>query len=530
MLPRAAPIDVPIAPVPTQSRGTRYVAAVGYACTLHAIDERALGAYADRLVGTGGGSLLARLRRVARSGSVEEAAHGITEVALHQASASGPHIAARGIALSLWDEQLLGKAPWKLTGSVEQGPLRKVVTRWRRLARQLPTSFDGNCCTGVYVPARDVPALVAEVERRLTKQPKGAIRRWLPLLRVLRVAARHGMAYWEGTDLAVQSGHLDWLEEDKPKAASEVRVANAPFSGELLASDGRTAVVASHDEFTTWLVNLTRWPFRSVAHRGLFATDASIARSGRVVLLASDDETTRPHPFRVYALDTVRAKPRCISSTVTVRGVRFVGETPVLFPYLVGEMPCRLRGRRLEPLALPRAVGYRMGHHRGIGADATWFADGTPLLVWDGKPYRVQGKRFVRLAKGDLRPEAFGGCSSVPLDDQQAVVLRERRLVVVTRAGKQTRRFARADNVMNVAPGPDGALLLHEGDSDDGHVAKLWWPNERTWIGVEPEELGIDSDRSSFALWAKEPRLLVACSGGQLRALEGIETRARHAE
>jgi hypothetical protein len=122
-------------------------------------------------------------------------------------------------------------------------------------------AFDGNYCTGVFVPAAMVPALVTEVERRFAKRPPGATRYWAPLLRILRIAAAHGLAYWEATDLVVKQGHAEWLAAARatPQHSVAAKLGDAPS---VFASDGDTLVASDLGAFATFVVDLTRWPPR----------------------------------------------------------------------------------------------------------------------------------------------------------------------------------------------------------------------------------------------------------------------------
>ncbi len=490
---------------------------MGYDCTLHAIDERAIAAAISKLRGVP----LATIERAVADGHFDRAGHLITEIAIARASRSGAHLEARGVALSLWDERLLGKMPWNLTGSVAKGPLAVAARRWPRA--QLPLTFDGNDCTGVFVPSAQVPMLLAEVERRVAKRPKVATRRWAPLVRVLRVAATRQLAYWEATDLAVQLGHTAWLVEDSVQPARSIA---ADCGGSVVACDGDQLVITNRDEFATFVVDLTRWPPKIKRH-AVFSDTGASSPTGRIVVSACDDAHTWPLQFKLYTLDG--AKPRCVSPVLEdVHAVRFVGDTPIGFPHQPGARPRYLDGKPLR--GLPRAVGYPAGRRsRAVAGDATHFADGTPLVIWDGSPYLTTATGFRRLAKADLRPE-YRSSSSAPLDADHVIALRERRLIEISRTGKMTKRFPSADNVMAIYPGPEGAVVLVEGDNDDDHAAKLWWPAAKRYLGIDASELG--GDRPDWIVWARRPRLLVARVGGRLVALDGdaLVGRVREAE
>lgn len=61
---------------------------------------------------------------------------------------------------------------------------------------------------------------------------------------------------------------------------------------------------------------------------------------------------------------------------------------------------------------------------------------------------------------------------------------------------------------MSIGTGPDGSLLLKEGNNDDGDVAKLYFPMDGTYIHIEPE-LFDDKDYPCIYWSAESDRFLV---------------------
>jgi hypothetical protein len=245
------------------------------------------------------------------------------------------------------------------------------------------------------------------------------------------------------------------------------------------------------------------------------------------VVKGSYEKTAMPRPFQLYEL--AGGKPRCLSPVLAdCKTISMTGDAPICFPYQPGGIPRRRDGTAVR--GLPRAVGYPslLGHgSREVDGDATWFADGTPLVIWDGSPYLAKGAGFRRLAKAGLRPDESS--SSVPIDDDHVLTMRSRRLFTVSRAGKVARRFPGAENVRALYPGPDGAILLHQGDNDDDHAAKLWWPATKEYVGITARELGADDVR--WVGWARKPKMLVALDDrDRFLALEGVEARPRKPE
>jgi hypothetical protein len=202
----------------------------------------------------------------------------------------------------------------------------------------------------------------------------------------------------------------------------------------------------------------------------------------------------------------------------------------MLFSRQAGAGPWRLDGHRLVKVGwLPEAVGYRNAIRiQEVAFDTGAFGDGTPLLVWDGSVYVKQGAKFSLLAKAKLRPESFGGTSTLALDDDTALMLDERKLVTVDRAGKLERPFRKATNVMAIRSAAGGAVVLQQGDNDEGHAAKVWWPAQGEFVAVEPEDFGVEE--VSWVVWAAKLGLLVAFADGKLIALEAATIFSRGRE
>ena len=236
---------------------------MGFDCTLHAVSEAALGEFAKRLTGTS--KRAAPFDRAVKKGKTlfekvrkSKDGHAVTELALLFASAEGAHVVTRGVALSLWNAKLLGPRPLKLFGSVGRGPLASVVDAFS----YLPTAFESNYCTGVFVPSAKVPALARELEKRFARRSKGDTAEWVPLLRVLHVAEKRGLAYWEGTDLEVVDAHPEWIAAERPRAVRQV-LRTKGLGGsqtDLRACNGDLAVVADLERYSTWVLDLRVWP------------------------------------------------------------------------------------------------------------------------------------------------------------------------------------------------------------------------------------------------------------------------------
>ncbi len=64
---------------------------------------------------------------------------------------------------------------------------------------------------------------------------------------------------------------------------------------------------------------------------------------------------------------------------------------------------------------------------------------------------------------------------------------------------------------MYVRPGPAGGILLHEGGSKDGDVAKLYFPADGTFIHIEPELF--DDKDYPFITWSAPADRFIVLAG-----------------
>lgn len=139
---------------------------MGYDCTLHLVDERAIrDDHVPRILGTrtkplafekkpGVKKVLASMRSLL-DGDPEDAARGLTEMAVLFSSATLPHLTVRGMAISLWrhaPKKVRSKSPFGLGASPE--PLfAAIVKRHPALHGKFPTAFEENYMTGVFIPS-----------------------------------------------------------------------------------------------------------------------------------------------------------------------------------------------------------------------------------------------------------------------------------------------------------------------------------------------------------------------------------------
>jgi hypothetical protein len=501
---------------------------MGWDCTLHIVDDVSFAKFSARFLHGlhrdaafdeqyDADDLISKVKDlVARD--LDTGARALGELALLFVSTETPHAFCRGFALSLWDDEQMGAPlPAKWLGSIESR-LPDILAAYPKLAGRIPKVFDQNYCVGPFVAARDVPPLLAHVESVLDAMVPGARRPYKPLVDVLRVAASRGLGYWEGTDLDVAQTHEDWLAPERPPL---VQLADNPLTSPLarpLAIDGTRMLVGEH--FVLHELDVATFPPGITTHDGLQVNAAAFTPWHTTFVRMATDRTARPFKFRYYELPD--RTPLEIEPAHPIGIARRAGDVLVVFPQPISNeqraVPQILTKTGLEPLALPEAVP------DFLQADAFPFGDGSLLIIWDAIPYRWTGTGAPTPLGGEPIEAPDGICAAVTLADGSIVGGFGRKLVRFDREGKRTIVLP-LDNVMSVACGPDGVLVIGEGDNPEADAFKLWWPVTREITHVQPEVLGLD-DRPTFSYYDAANALLVAARPGKWHAIPWTELEA----
>jgi hypothetical protein len=503
---------------------------VGWDCTLHVIDRASLARFSARFLRGmyrdaafdreyDADAMIGHVKQLIAT-DPETGARALGELALLYVSTETPHAYCRGVALSLWDDAAMQAAlPRKWLGSVEDY-LVDVIAAYPRIAGRVPRAFDRTGCVGPLVSARDVPAVLAHVEKVLDAMAPGDRVRYRPLWEVLRVAAARGLGYWEGTDIDVIQTHESWLA---PVRRPRVVTAPSPLTSahaRPLAMSGDRMLVGEH--FVLHELDTASFPPGVVTHDDMQVTAAAFTPWGTEFVRMVTDREVRPFKFGYFELPDRR--PLAIEPEFAVGLARATRDGVLLFPLpttqlRAGARPVVLRlPDALEPLALPEAANAER-----IECEAVAFGDGSLLVVWDGVPYRWDGV---------APPESLGGtleapddlCAAVALSDGSIVGGFGRKLVRIDRDGRRAAVLP-LDNVVGVARGPADTLIISEGDNPEGDALKLWWPATRELTHVQPKLLELD-DRPMFVYFDANAQLVVAARPRMWHALAWSELDA----
>jgi hypothetical protein len=528
---------------------------MGFDCTFHVIDEQAI---RDRFVP----KLLERadeeteLDRVmeeseslweqARSAlngqnpeepeeeaSPESAASLVSQLAVMFNACSLPYHYERGLAFSLWDRlDLDGAGEFPESFAFDPEPLfNEVVKEYPALRGQFNRWFTGNYSTGVYVPASHVPEVLAWLEAKVQAFAKGDRRIFKGLQAILRTAAARRLGFWEATDLAVpMTGTVpgdrnlmtaDYLHNLKGSPAPYVE--RAPVEGEVSAHDWSIAngslITADQEKWRTSCWDLTTWPPRQVHVVNEFAPYRARLRDGQWLFFSSANAKEKPRVFRPRLLGTDWSWQTMPSVEIdgTERSVSlggFVCDKFIVFRPVDRHAGGSQSALLAPPVMLDRAtwipcpgltaVEGRPSALAGFIEDpvcaVAYLADGNDLLLWDGDGYEWHNGKFELTFPMAARKREWQW-TGLPAGVDGLFFLAERRLFEAHRGQPPVAHAPNWTNIMYLFPGPRGSIIVREGNNQDGDVAKLYFPQEGSFIHIEPELF--DDNKYSFVYWTQ---------------------------
>ncbi len=521
---------------------------MGYDCTLHVVDERMIrDRFVPALLGRAGdrppfddapdsAELYAKVRAaLVATGRGEEspetAANFVCQLAIAHCAAELPHHYERGFCLSLWPNQAEGVAasvPREFLGDPES-LFADVVAAYPALRGKFPTEIESNYSPGCFVPAEHVPGLLAWVERKVRGYATPDRRLFRGLILVLKHAADRGLAYWEGTDLPVPG--MATIMPPAEGRRADLEEVQSP-EGVYLECVGRSdpVVAFAHGigfpkDCRTAFADLGEWPPRFViAHE--YARKASRSRRGRWATASMTSD--RPYLYRARVGDRPDGEKAVLlppderengvawagflgERVVAVLGAKVAYPAKTLLPaYVLWEQD----GRLVPVDDLPPSA------EQFPGFGVVQLNDGADVLIWDGDGYELRDGRLARTF--DLKASwTFSDESPVtPYGPDGFFFLSKREPHAVRRGQSPVRHLPRLANVMAVSPGPEGAVLLMEGDNKLGDLGKLYFPDEGVYLRIEPalfEDEDPDEIRSLH--WAGRRGRLIAATPKRLWAV-----------
>jgi hypothetical protein len=531
---------------------------MGYDCTLHVIDEalirehfvpRLLGQSEERRVfdeREDADTLWARVREaLAREGeygkSAASTASLISQLAVAYCASELPNHYERGLCLSLWPDQpdgLHGKVPKKLVGD-PAALFEAVIAARPDLKGRFPKEITGNWSTGLYIPAENVPELLAFVEKKVKRYPKPDRRLFRGLILILRYAAERGLGYWEGTDLPVKGGEMRPPECERRVDVEECKGPEGLYmeckgeAGSLLAL---SSVVGWPEKCRTGVADLNAWPptFAFVEERTICAAQS---RRGRWVSVSVTLDQPKPNRARTADSPT-GARTALLPDDEREYGVdwaEFVGERVVatllpqgIPPLYASHVPAVLLLEEAGKLVPIEGLPPAQGDERSYGA--AHLNDGTDVFLWAGDGYEWRDGRFEATFElgAQLMGEptvAWGPDGFLYLHHERVTPSKYIQTLRSARRGQApTRHLPKHDLVMRISPGPEGAVLVKLGHNRQGDLGLVYFPEDGTYIRLEEELLpDEDPDDVDTLHWAPGCGRLIALTDKRFWAVP-IET------
>jgi hypothetical protein len=498
---------------------------LGFDCTLHVIDETSITSFEKVFLEPEVSAMDAPFFKKFKNGvplfdrvkkeiaaDPSEGARLLMQLCLMWCSAETPHLPSRNFALSYWFEpNVAGQLQFSsFTDSLEP-LLPGIVSRYPQLSGKLFPFFDGNYSTGYFVPAANVPNLrkaVVEFENDLPDDLKETMD---PLVCILQVAEKKKMAYWEATDLSVARANDSWLKKTASKSSLSVRtIVKLPVGvlADLIDVSGKSVFIsdARPDIFCMVDCSSDTPVLRTISD---FFMRTGFTDGDRIIGIG---RYGHDQPYRVYEL---RIKPSLGEPKVLhefsfeLSDIRRAGDETILVPRPLEELPRWLGGSPEEILDLPRNDEWNLK-----GFEIASFGDGTFLLGWNKRGYHLKGRTITPLL--DSFEPVLNKSETVSTEPGCLYTLSDWTLVRITAAGDLTAVFPGIDNVQQLVKGPEGTLLLYQGDNPEGDKIKVVWPGLEI-TGITKKDLGFDIN---WLAWSPELNAILAFTGFSLIAID----------
>jgi hypothetical protein len=376
------------------------------------------------------------------------------------------------------------------------------------LAGRFHAAFETSRDTGVFIPARHVAAVADVVRGEAVRLDDLERPRFDNLLRVLNAAARHGLAYWEATDLPVRQNHaellaapLDAIEAVHPPVDLPVErgVSRTPHPCQAV---GGLLFFGPHDRKAVADPASSPPRFEPAAAQ-IWDRSVALLSDGRWLTLQRE-RAEAPRRLLLHKPSPVLGGPGEIIATFELPEEPYPG--PLLVPSGDGAVivPLDLKPglqpfywdgtsvRRVNEFPPAKCGVWGGFFERSVGA--LRLGDGTAMVVWNGDAYEVKGGKPgapwpLGISEMKWVSDAFlpWGEDGFYYTDRQAL----RRV----RRGQNPEAVAKlTDPVHTMRPGPGGSvLLLHRVDRKTLRSSRwgtLVFPDEGAEICVRAVDVG----------------------------------------
>jgi hypothetical protein len=520
---------------------------MGYDCTLHVVDEQMIrGPFVERLLGKKGDSAFDRRKDAATlwkqvrdeldANDAHTAANHVCQLAIAFCAADLPYHYERGFCLSLWpdlEERRPMKVPPKLIGKPEE-LFDNLVKKYPNLRGKFPKKIEGNNYPGLFIPSQNVPALLEWTRKKMKLCSKPDQRLFRGLLLVLEEAAARGLAYWEGTEIPVESRTM---RPSQPAGTAEESLLpgweDHHYSQPITI--GSTTIMSDNCGKThaTAFIDLSNWP-PTIQTNDEFTVSAARSAGGRYSVVSSRVEEPL-HCVRVressWGAPSTTPKLQGRLAKINANRVGFIGERVIAFLSARAtekiESPPLIESHDRKSLVPIKGVP-QLGMEREYGWElykpgVVHLNDGSDIVVWHEKGCELRGEKLVSTFENVGKPDyqfagfAWGedGFFFVGQNEQ-----RHRQLYHIRRGCPRVPHAQRVENVMRVERGPDHSVILKQGDNKKGTLGVIYFPDEQAYIPIEPELFrDEDPDEIHALLFSEGSRRLIAATPSRLWAV-----------
>ena len=529
---------------------------MGYDCTLHVLDEDAIrDRFVPRLLNESADDsafdqrddadeLWVAVRdSLAKLEQGDETPHAatnlISQVAIAYVAAELPYHYERGFCLSMWDEletaSMLATFPKKYRANPEK-MFAGLIDRYPVLKGKFPTDIESNYCPGVFISADKVPGALKWVERKVKSFAKPDQRLFRGLLLVLCEAVRLGKAYWEGTDLPVPMATIHPPESERAPGLEEW-VNPDDIYMEFLYQDGPTMVFAHGIGFPqdcrTVHVDIREWPPRIATTWNEYAISACKSASGRWVTasMTSDQE----YMYRARVRDSIDSEPSVLIPLEErkngLKWAAFLQEQVVAVLGSQVEYGDNSEERLLPAYPLIETAGHleavdglQESPEKFPNVDTVQLRDRSTVFVWNFVGYEFINGMFTATFNVPGRWSWKNRCALAPCghDGIYCYDCYDRDdggLFSVRRGQEPVRHLPKVNRIQGITPGPGDSLLVHELDQR-GDLGKLYFPDDQTYIRIEPEVFADEDPSEILSLhFVEECDRLIAATAKRLWAM-----------
>jgi hypothetical protein len=179
-----------------------------------------------------------------------------------------------------------------------------------------------------------------------------------------------------------------------------------------------------------------------------------------------------------------------------------VGDRIVVFDWLIqrdqppeSRRAYSLRTGRFRPApGLPAVQKFGRGYsgHQTHANGKVTLANGSGVLIWDGNGYELKRGRFQQTWQLSAKTSmGLGAWTAVPWGEDGFFYLSEWKVRYARRGARPVAVMPDAGGVMSLSPGPEHSIIASLGRDRRGHAARVWFPEDGSYIPITRKELGL---------------------------------------